>query len=577
MMLGASIGAVALGDYAEAAAVSSLFAVSEVLEGRASSKSEEALSAVARDLGPGTARLLDDDGEGELETRVPADTVAVGSAVSVPVGEKVPCDGIIVAGATTFDESTITGESRPVRRSSGESIPGGAVNSGPARIVMSTTAPSGESTVARLSRLVEDSKRNRSQTETTVDRLAALCAPPVFIAALLMCTIPWRFGPTAGRRWSRKGLVAMVAACPCPLVISTPVTYVAGLTNAARSGIIMKGGAVLEALAKVKSVALDKTGTLTEGNFALRHLKLMDNVKRKDTLEHLALIESPSSHPLATALVEAARNEGAIVPKDVVVKNHTILDGEGVVASIGDKIVHSGNTRLFQRLGLFEALPEKDKELADKWAAAGETVGFMSIGDHGIVCSYSVADSVRPEAKDVIHQLHDLGIDVYMITGDRKEAAVTIGSQVDLASGKVYSGLLPEEKLDVIEMKKAASKASGGNVLMCGDGVNDAPALALADVGVAMGGGAALAMETSDVTLTGQDLNKLLYSIKLGKRAVRIIVQNFAFSLAAKAIVVGLAAVGVHSLWVAIASDVGTMLIVTTNGLRLLPSARQNQ
>lgn len=261
MMLAASLGAVALGDLTEAAAVSSLFAVSESLEGRAESRSTEALSDVARDIGPGRAFLLvaspadgnnDVDGnntgeEDGLTVSVPADQVAVGSTVSVPVGERVPCDGTVLGGISSVDESSITGESKPVVRRPGDAVPGGAVNAGPTRLVVRTAALSSDSAVGRLARLVEESRSRRSPTERMVDELAGRYAPPVFLAALGMCTIPWlAFGPDVGRAWMRNGLVTLVAACPCPLVISTPVTYVAGLANMARQGIIVKGGAVLE-------------------------------------------------------------------------------------------------------------------------------------------------------------------------------------------------------------------------------------------------------------------------------------------------------------------------------------------
>jgi Cd2+/Zn2+-exporting ATPase len=335
----------------------------------------------------------------------------------------------------------------------------------------------------------------------------------------------------------------------------------------------------------VKKVAFDKTGTLTQGEFALLHLKTFsDDYTREEVLQRLSLMEERASHPLAQAIVQAAQNEDVSVPKGMTANNHTQLPGEGVTAIVNGKTVHVGNERLFRRLGLFEGLPEEHKQSAEEWASIGGTIGFMSIEGSGIVCSYCVADAVRPEAAKVVRSLTGLGIDVTMLTGDNRRAAIAIGQQVGLSEEHIRSQLLPEDKLVAVSDMKEDRRSNTlffnpchrqHLVLMCGDGVNDAPALAIADVGVAMGAGAALAMETSDVTLLDSQLDKLVYSIRMGRRVIRKIQENVIFSFVVKAIVVGFALAGDVQLWAAIASDVGAMLLVTLNGMMLLPPRKK--
>jgi Cd2+/Zn2+-exporting ATPase len=376
-----------------------------------------------------------------------------------------------------------------------------------------------------------------------------------------------------------------VIACPCALIISTPVSYVAGLAATAQRGILIKGGAHLEALGLVKKICFDKTGTLTQGKFQLLHLNVVgENKTRTEVLEFLSLMEERASHPLAQALVDAARCEGVKTPKELFVKDHTFMAGEGVSGVINGLQVYVGNMRLFKRLGIYADLPDSEKKATEEWEAIGGTVGFMSVGEEGIVCSYCVTDAVRPEASEVLDQLKRMGIQVTMLTGDNRDAALAIGLPIGLSENEIRSQLLPEEKLSIVSDLKDGS--SGGRsilanlcstrklVLMCGDGVNDAPALATADVGVAMGAGAALAMETADVTLLDSHLKKLVYSIQMGRRVIRKIKENVVFSIGVKFLVLGFALSGKAYLWAAIASDVGAMILVTLNGMLLLPSPR---
>jgi Cd2+/Zn2+-exporting ATPase len=582
LMFSATIGAVALQEYTEAAAVAFLFGFSEWLETRATVRARNALGEIVN-LRPDKANLVHPSTK-EI-VLVPAAAVPVGALVSVKTGDKIPCDGMVLTGRSTVDESSLTGESRPVRKGPRDKVSGGTINSGMVELMVRTTCTSEDSAVSRLIRLVEEAQANRSETEKLVDEFARYYTPFVIFAALCMCTIPWAFGNDIGRTWTNNGLVLLVVACPCALIISTPVTYVAGLAATAQRGVIVKGGAHLETLGMVKRIAFDKTGTLTQGNFALLHLKnIGEGLSRGQVLETLALVEERAHHPLAQAIITGVQNEGIKAPKTRSVKDPTNLAGEGLTATVDGITVHVGNKRLFDRLGLFESLPDIIKEESEKWASLGGTVGFMSIDGHGIVCAYSVADAVRPESAEVVKALQKMGVEVTMLTGDNNHAALVIGKQIGLDTEHIRSQLFPEDKLRLVqEMKDETANVSGfgqscrnrPRTMFCGDGVNDAPALAISDVGVAMGAGAALAMETSDVTLLDSNLEKLIYSMRIGKRVIRKIRENVVFSFVVKAIVLAFTLSGSVHLWAAIAADVGAMLVVTLNGMTLLPYRKQ--
>jgi len=582
MMLFATIGALALEEFSEAAAVTFLFSISDWLETLSTSRARNALSSIVR-LRPERAKVKD-PASGKY-VFVPASDVPTGSIVSVRTGDKIPCDGKVVEGRSVVDESSLTGESRPVRKIPGDNVSGGTINAGLAQLVIKTTSTVDDSAVARLIRLVEDAQANRSPTEKLIDEFAKRYTPLVVLLAFSMCTFPWIVGPETGREWTKIGLVTIVIACPCALIISTPVTYVAGLAAAAQSGIVIKGGAHLEALGRVTRIAFDKTGTLTEGNFKLLHLRAWGEVSRTQAMEYIYAMEAHASHPLAAAIISASKAENVTIPSEWKIENHTNLEGEGVQATINGDKVYVGNIRLFERLQLKDKVPPSELKIVKKWLHDGCTVGFMSIEGHGIVSSFCVADSVRPEAKGVIAAFGELGIDVNMLTGDNAKAATSIAIGIGLKHDQIKSNLLPHEKLELvknmikIEQDNAADRRCfkgrrPGLILMCGDGVNDAPALALSDVGVAMGAGAALAMETADVTLLDSDLEKLLFIVKLGKKVTRTIIENVTFSFVAKAVVMGVTFAGYSSLWAAIGTDVGAMLIVTLNGMKLLPSKK---
>lgn len=509
---------------------------------------------------------------------LPATAVKVGTIVSVRTGDKIPCDGIVMEGESTVDESNLTGESRPAKKGPGNVVSGGTINSGNTPLKIRTTATANNSAIAKLLRIVEEAQSNRSKTEALVDSIAQIYTPLVVLLAICMCSFPWIISAEVGRLWFKNGLVLVVVACPCALIISTPVTYVAGLAACAQKGIIVKGGQHLETLNKVQYIAFDKTGTLSEGIFQLLHFhEIGQSRDRKEVLAYLSLMEAPASHPLADAIVKGAANEKAQVPTHLQVKDHTLLPGEGVVGIIDNKKVHVGNKRLFVRLGLHQKLSEEDKATVEGWASSGGTIGFISIEGEGIVGSYCVSDKIRDETKFVMKYLKEKGIGINMLTGDQRQAALGVAQQIGLDECDTKSDLLPEEKLAAIQKmvddcKDQKKCGRTKKVMMVGDGVNDAPALAIADISVAMGEGSALAMETADVTLMGSDLTKLLFLVNMGPRVTWRIVENIVFSFVVKAIVVGFTFAGKASLWGAITADVGSMILVTLNGLRLLPS-----
>lgn len=581
MMFFAIIGACCLKEYTEAAAVAFLFSLSDWLESISTVSARDALSELVK-LRPVEANLQDP--VTKKFTIVPASSIAIGSIVSVRTGDKVPCDGIVIQGKSFIDESSLTGESVPVSKADGDEVLGGTVNKGERQLLVKTTSTSDDSAVARLLRLVEEAQMNRSPTEKLVDAFVARYTPIVIIAAILMCSVPWFFSPTIGRQWTRNGLVMIVIACPCALVISTPTTYVAGLAMAASSGVVVKGGAYLESLSRVTCIAFDKTNTLTEGVFQLVQLNILTkNYPREKALKYLYAIQSHANHPLATALIQAAKNENVPFPKDYEVSDHNTLAGEGITAKVNGNVVYVGNMQLFERLGLISKISADELKLAKGWMKSG-TVGFMSVGDQ-IVCSFCVADVIRPEAKSVLSTLQNQGIETHMLTGDNSEVALTIGRSIGIKDEYIKSQLLPEVKLELVNQLKDEeiekhSKSSPisckrrGLVLMCGDGVNDAPSLAAADISVAMGKGCQLAMEVANVTLLDSNLNKLLMVLDLSKRVTRTIIENVIFSVLIKTVVIVLTFSGSGSLWLAISSDVGAMLIVTANSMKLLPSKR---
>jgi Zn2+/Cd2+-exporting ATPase len=557
LMVIAALGAMSLGQWLEAASVTFLFALALLLESWSVGRARSAIKALL-DLTPATARFLCPE-DGDVEEK-PIEEVPVGVSVLVRPGEKVPLDGVVTKGATSVNQAPITGESLPVSKEVGDDVYAGTINV-EGSFEFRTTRPAADTTLAHIIRMVEEAQSRRAPIEQWVEKFARYYTPVMIMLSFLVALLPPVFW---GGDWAScfyRALVILVIACPCSLVISTPVSIVAGLTSASRHGILIKGGAYLEAPGRLQSIAFDKTGTLTLGHPAVSTIVPLDDHTEDKLLSRAASLEAHSTHPVARAILSLARSRGLeSTPAD----NFTILPGQGALGTIADKTYWVGSHRL---------LEQWDHESAEVHARAtsledaGHSLVIMWCEDH--VCGLmSVADRVRPEAELAIRSLNDLGIDrIVMLTGDNQRTAEQVASQVGISEW--YAELLPEDKVDVV---KEISE-SHGPVAMVGDGVNDAPAMASADVSIAMGAiGSDAAIETADIALMSDDLSRLPWLIRHSRRTLGIIKQNIMFSLVVKASFIGLAFVGIATLWEAIAADMGASLLVIFNGLRLLAS-----
>jgi Cd2+/Zn2+-exporting ATPase len=559
LMVIAVSGAVAIGEWAEAAIVVVLFSLGEALESYATDRARRALDSLL-DLTPPTAHRLLASGETE-EVRV--EQLAIGERVLVRAGDRVSVDGIVRAGLSAVDQSPITGESVPVEKSPGDSVFAGTINTSGV-LEVEVTHLAADSTLSRMVRLVKQAQAQQAPVQRFIDRFARVYTPAVAVAALLVATIPPLLlgQPFWGiHGWLMRALQMLVIACPCALVISTPVSLVSAMTNAASRGVLIKGGRHLEVLSRVRVFAFDKTGTLTQGKPTVTDVvSVCDCGRCHDTcgLEYASALEIQSSHPIARAVVEAAEERQVAIQRAEQVCE---LGGRGIEGSVGGVQVMVGSHSHFDA-----HIPHREDvcTLANDLSDQGKTP--ILVCHDGEVCSlFGVADTPRHESAEVIDTLKSAGgVHTVMLTGDHPVVAQAIGQQVGV--DEVRAGLLPEDKMSAI----AALAAERGLVAMVGDGVNDAPALAQADVGIAMGGaGSAQAMETADVVLMGDDLAQLPFIVRLSKRTRNTITTNIVFALAIKAAVFGLAAAGLATLWMAIVADVGASLAVIVNGMRL--------
>ncbi len=554
LMTVAVAGAVGLGEWFEAATVAFLFAGSHALEAWSVGRARRAVEALM-DLSPATARVKDDRG-GERELR--AEAVPVGAIFVVRPGEKVPLDGTVVAGASEVDQAPITGESLPVPKSPGSEVFAGTVN-GTGALEARSTRAAGETTLARMVRLVAEARSKRSPSERWVERFARVYTPAVMALALAVCMVPpLAFAAPWGDSLYRA-LVLLVIACPCALVISTPVTVVAALAAAARHGVLIKGGVYVEAPARLRAVAFDKTGTLTLGQPKVVEVAPLAGHDATELLERAAALEARSAHPLGRAVLSHAGERGLAVRAASDVKS---VPGKGVEGLVDGALFWLGSHRFLVERG--QETPEVRARL-EEMSTAGRTV--IAVGDDRHVCGLiAVADGLRPEARDALAGLRRAGVArLVLLTGDNQGTARAIGREAEVDD--VRAELLPADKVATVEELVAAH----GEVAMVGDGVNDAPAMARATLGIAMGSaGSDAAIETADVALMSDDLGKLPWLVRHSRRALAVIRQNVAFALGVKLAVFALAALGLATLWMAIAADMGASLLVIANGLRLL-------
>ena len=546
LMSVAILGAVLLGEFVEAAAIAVLFGIAEVLEAYSVDRARASIAALM-EMAPDWATVV----RSGVELTVPASSLVPGDVLVVRPGERVAADGAVLEGSSAVDQSAITGESLPVDKAPGDGVFSGTINrSGHLRVRVER--PAGESALAKIVRLVEEAEASKTASERFVDVFARYYTPAITAAALLTALVPPLLFGAPAVVWITRGLTLLVIACPCALVISTPVAVVSGLTAAARHGVLVKGGAYLEALASVRVFALDKTGTLTVGHPVVRSV-LAAGGDEDDVLARAAALERRSEHPLARAIVEEADRRG-IRSTDFRVDAFEALPGVGVRARL------DGEDHAIGRPGLFE-----DAAPPPGLAAGGESV--VGISRNGACIGWiALADEPRPEAAAAMEQLRRLGITrTIMLTGDNVETARRIASAVGVDD--LRAELLPADKLALLrELER-----EHGAVAVVGDGVNDAPALAAAAVGIAMGAaGSDTALETADVALMGDDLERLPYLVRLARRARAVIKQNIVAAIGVKAVLAVLVPFGYVSLITAVlVGDMGVSLAVTLNALRL--------
>ena len=559
LMTVAVMGAAAIGEWLEGATVIFLFSVAELLESAATGKARRAIRSLMK-LSPLTAAIRTDAAGGaEAEDRrVPVESVQVGTLIVVKPGDKIPLDGVVREGSSSVDQAPITGESMPVAKAPGDIVFAGTINLDGA-LEVEVTAEASDTTLARIIHMVEAAQAKRAPVQQTVDRFARIYTPSVVAAAVLMMTAPTLIWGEAFGTWFYRALVLLVVACPCALVISTPVTIVSALARAAREGILIKGGAYLERAGHIDKMIFDKTGTLTEGVPRVVDTIALNGMVKEDVLRVAAAVESQSEHPLAQAVIEKARGYRFQMSEAASFRSHA---GKGAQASVDGRTYYMGSHRFFDESGL--CTPDIAERI-DEVEHGGQTAVLLWT-DSEPLALLAVADSLRTGGVKVIEELRSLGIrDIEMLTGDNRITAEGVAAQLGIDT--VHAELLPEQKVGIVEESLEDHKT----VAMVGDGVNDAPALAAASVGIAMGtAGTDQALETADIALMGDDLSKLPVLLRLARSALTTIKQNVAFSIVVKGAVLALTPFGIATLWMAVAADMGASLIVILSGMRML-------
>lgn len=558
LMTIAVVGAIAIGEYTEAAAIVFLFSVANALESFSLDRTRGAIKALVA-LAPNEALAL----RNGHEVRVRLEDLAIGEIVVVRPGERIPVDGIVINGVTSVNQAPITGESTPVEKRAGDEVFAGTIN-GRAALEVRVDRLAKDSTLARIIHLVEEAQTQKAASQQFVDRFSAYYTPIVIVIAALVVIVPTVLGYSFAT-WFYRGLVLLVIACPCALVISTPVSIVSAIGVAARNGSLIKGGAYLEELGKIAAVAFDKTGTLTEGKPRVTDVLAFHGYVPREVLAVAASVEARSEHPLAGAVVDEARHQDIQLRPT---KTFEAFAGRGARATFDGITYYVGNQRLFNEL----QVPSDDaqQELA-RLQEEGKSAIIIGT-ERKLMGIVAVADTIRASSKETVDSLHRLGIArVTMLTGDATATATAVAHQLGI--DEYQSELLPEDKVNAV---RDLSRRYG-RVAMVGDGVNDAPALAASRIGIAMGAaGSDVALETADVALMSDDLSKVPFTIGLGRATNITIRQNIIFALAVKAIFLALTVLGFTTLWLAVVADMGASLIVVANGLRLLRYRRKS-
>lgn len=591
LMTIAAVGAVIIGAYTEAGLVMVLFAVGEALEGYTASRARNSIRTLMQ-VAPQEAavlRLCMDCAEhwgqggytggpcpfcGLEEQRVPVVSLQVGETIVVKPGERIPMDGRILSGHSAINQAPITGESKPVEKGLGDTVYAGSIN-GESVLEIEITHLAADNTISRIIKMVEEAQAQKAPAQRIVDRFAKVYTPLVMALAALIAIVPplvfdqpfWN--PDANMQgWLYRALALLVVACPCALVISTPVSVISAISNAARNGVLVKGGAFLEMLSGVKAVAMDKTGTLTRGQPTIVAMQSVNCLVSPvepcapctDLLAWANTVEQHSEHPLAQAVAAASARHG-VQSRYPAATETKAMTGHGVTGRVNGATVTIGNHRYFD-----DAVQHLPQQCAAIDAAEANGYTTMMVSVDGIYQGYiSTSDQVRPTSRTAVSNLHKLGVKTVMLTGDNTATATQIGAEVGVSD--VRANLLPADKVTAVQQLQAES----GNVVMVGDGINDAPALAAATVGVAMGAaGTAQAMETADIALMKDDLSRLPFVIRLSRSMMNTIRFNIGLSIGIKLLFLLIVVLGFGSMWLAVLADMGTSLLVTLNGTRLL-------
>lgn len=549
LMSVAAAGAVAIGATEEAAAVVFLFLVGESLEGVAAGRARASIQGLAA-LMPKTALLWENG-----QTReVPADSLQVGAVIAVRPGDRISADGIIIEGQSGINEAPVTGESVPKEKKPGDKVFAGTVN-GEANLRVRVTAAAQDNTIARIIQLVEEAQESKAPTQRFIDRFSTYYTPAVVAFAALVATMPPLLGGADWNEWIYKGLAVLLIGCPCALVISTPAAIAAALSSGARRGLLFKGGAVLERMGSLTTIAFDKTGTLTEGRPKVTKIITFQRDKRQ-VLSLAAALEAGSSHPLALAIIEHAKEAKVPLPP---AGDSRAIPGKGVAGSVGGQKIFLGSPQAAAEIA---PLSDEHKALVIRLNEQGQTVSVLITGD-AVAGLIAMRDEPRADARAGLASLHEAGIKTLMLTGDNARTAEAIGKSLGI---EVRAELLPEDKLKIVNELKSAGERTG----KVGDGINDAPALAAADVGIAMGSGTDVALETADAVVLHGRVGDVAAMVDLSRRTMRNIHQNITISLGLKAVFLVTTVAGVTGLWPAILADTGATVLVTANALRLL-------
>ena len=554
LMLIAIFGATLIGEFSEGALVVFLFSIGNSLQSFTMSKTKKSISSLI-ELAPNEALLKTRSGN----KTVPVETLKVDDIILIKPGTRIAIDGRVIDGHSMVNQAAITGESIPVEKNIGDGVYAGTIN-GHGFLEIQVTKVFKDTKLSNIIRLIQEAQSKKAPIQQTVDKFANYYTPFVVILAVLIATIPPVLFAQPFEIWFRKALILLVISCPCALVISTPVAIVSAIGNASKEGILVKGGVYIEEIGRVDVIALDKTGTLTKGNPVVTDIQVIDDTNCPDPLKIAGVLENSSEHPIAKAIIAEANKKGYSL--NFKVKNFKAIIGKGVEGVIEDTHYYLGNMRLFEEIGInIDKIRDVNND-NQKGSVSKIILGTKE----KIISVFTLSDDLRSDSKEAIRCLNRMDIEkVVMLTGDNEGTANSIATKLELEDFR--SNLLPEDKLTIVD--EYIDK--GKRVAMVGDGINDGPALAKANVGIAMGAiGTDSALETADIVLMGDELMKIPYIIDLSKKTIRIIKQNIVFAISLKAIFMTLAVLGLANMWMAIVADTGAAIIVILNGMRLL-------